>query len=335
MGSLPNGEIVNDLVYLQGYLVIATSTGFRVGQLDEGISYGPLVPIKGGVSRLCVDGRWVLFAWSGYEPSGFPEERVTGAPLYSGLGRIDLSTFTAPLVPGLSPDLMVESAAKVVAVAADTAEDEVAVLFDDGANGCRDHVGFPTTPVFINTGRIRYGVYDAKLSASVAPRVEPLPDLAALSVDANYDGSDVRHVGDLVGFGVAEFPEPFKLPYVPHEWCELRFSFSAGGNPSVWELPVLVRWVLRAVPNPKKAEEIILPLRYEHVSVDGDAVWAYDVGTELKWLREMCATHPMEYVDGPLVTTVYINDIKAHAVSRTLANDAWEGTVTLQLRTVI
>jgi hypothetical protein len=336
-GSVPIGEHIADVLYLQGMVVLATSLGLRSGSIDQQLTYGPLVPIAGGVHHLCADGRWVLFTWADYDPVSFPDRAGRTGTRYSGLGRIDLSTFTSPLVAAYAPDLMRETDAMVVGCGTDTQANEVVLLYEDGTTWARDRTVFPSTPVFISTGRIRYGAFDPKLFSSVAVRAEPLPDLAALEILAGYDGAEPRHVGDLVGYGAQEANEPFKLPYFPHEWAELHFHFTAGGNPAVCEVPVLLRWILRAVPNPMKAEEIVLPLRlYDTVTLDGDAEWGFDVAGELKWLRQMCESQtPLDYTDGASTVTVYINNIQAGAIRRTLANDAWQGLVTLQLRTVI
>ena len=337
VGSVPHGEMIHDLVYLQGLVVMGTNLGFRAGEATDAVTYGPLVEIRGGVHHLCADGRWVLFSWGDYEPDTFPSDPVAGSARYAGLGRIDLSIFTSPLVPAYAPDLMVETDAKVLGCAVDTEANEAVIVFDDATNVCRDPDRFPSTPVTIATGRIRYGVFDPKLFSSVDPRCEPLADLAAIDVDVIYDGSEGHHIGSLSGFGVQEPPEPFRLPYVPHEWAEMVFTFSSGGNPAVHAEPVLLRWLLRAVPNPRKCEEIVLPVRlFEDVTVDGDDTWHYDVASELKWLTEMCESQALlAYADGPRVTDVYINNIQAGAVRRTLANDAWQGIVVLQLKTVV
>src|SRR4029077_7955024 len=63
-GSVPDGEMIRDLIYLQGMLVLATNLGFRIGSVTDGVTYGPLVRIPSGVHHLCEDGRWVLFSWT-------------------------------------------------------------------------------------------------------------------------------------------------------------------------------------------------------------------------------------------------------------------------------
>ena len=111
-GGFPEGEIVRCLASYLGYVLIGTNKGVRFATHDESgnLTYGPLVPLDVTVDVRCFEpqGSFVWFGWTNYDASS------------TGLGRLDLRTFTATLRPAYASDLMYTGQGSVLAVATHT-----------------------------------------------------------------------------------------------------------------------------------------------------------------------------------------------------------------------
>ncbi len=97
--ELPTGEVVTAISGYLGFIVLGTDKGVRFCSTDSNSNLvaGQLIPTSGPVKKFTSTGRFTYFTWSNYDGTS------------SGLGRMDLSVFTAPNTPAYATDLMYTS----------------------------------------------------------------------------------------------------------------------------------------------------------------------------------------------------------------------------------
>jgi hypothetical protein len=279
-GSLPRGESLRDLAYYGGFMVIGTSKGIRVAQIqsDGSLVIGPLIVENGGVVSVFAEAQFVWFTWSQYDSFS------------TGLGRLDLSRFsdTGSLVPAYASDLMYDSAANVLSVI----RWEGQTYFSVSGVGIIQYDGDGLANGEISFGRFRWGTYEPKVFLGMEVITELL---AAASVKMYLDlpnGDRVsvgqRLLDNQTGMGLLFGLESLNES---HDWFEpvlelLPFGLLSPGNVG----PIVERVTLRALPNPKVVEQISLPIIL-HSVVNLEAgegqEQVYDVQAEAEFLRDL------------------------------------------------
>lgn len=105
VATLPDGELAQSLYAYLNVLVIGTSNGIRIAELqgDGSLILGALIELDN--APLCFEGqgRFVWFGWTDYDGDS------------TGLGRLDLSTFTND-APAYASDLMAATDGDVLSV---------------------------------------------------------------------------------------------------------------------------------------------------------------------------------------------------------------------------
>lgn len=94
--ELPDGEIVRSIQGYLGYLVIGSDLGVRFAAVDTNgnLTIGSLILTTSAVRCFEPQDKYVWYGLSNYDASS------------TGLGRLDLTTFTSPLTPAYASDLM-------------------------------------------------------------------------------------------------------------------------------------------------------------------------------------------------------------------------------------
>jgi hypothetical protein len=108
----------------------------------------------------------------------------------------------------------------------------------------------------ITTGRIRYGLLDAKVFTNMAWRTDPLA--GTVTAEATYDTGAETEIGSQSAAGTTS-SGVFSLGPTPAEWLELTFTLARSSGDTT-EGPCLRWWVTKAIPAPQTTERIILPL---------------------------------------------------------------------------
>jgi hypothetical protein len=157
--EMPRGEIIYSIKYYLGYMLIGTSRGVRVAQVDAngGITYGPLLfEATQPVYQFSVSDR---YAWC--------TARINGD---AGVVRIDLGTQIDSLVFPYANDL------QAVDVSADTTGvaflgDTSRLVFSASANYLYIEESTKLrTNGYLTTGKIRFGTAENKFFKYIKPR---------------------------------------------------------------------------------------------------------------------------------------------------------------------
>lgn len=148
-GRLPDGETVHALFGYLGRLFIGTSVGVRVAEQSSSgdLTIGPAIETTSAVKAFAGRGRFVWFGLTNYDATS------------TGVGRLDVSRETEPLVPAWASDLM---------VAAQGTVDGLAFLGSTLAIGVAGTgIYKPSTDLVtsatLESGTINYGIVEDKL----------------------------------------------------------------------------------------------------------------------------------------------------------------------------
>lgn len=329
---LPDGEQVTTLLYYAGAVIIGTDTGFRLCQVLESgeLRYGPLVRIPGGVYALEPESRFCWFGWSDY-----PEEEPTGdiLPHRSGMGRMNLGTFTQPLVPAYATDIMVGSVGTPLSgrtTSIVTFEGKRYFTIADA--GLYAETDDYETSGYLWSGWIRYGITAPKVASRIDLRHEPLVG----SVKAEMLTEDLI-VTDFGTNSLVSSLEPeggLQEQLQMGEAAQLKLTLNQGG---VQQTPVLNRWTVRALPSPERIDEIILPLVLsESVSsmVDQTSIY-YDTLEEFLYLQGLVGSGQIvRYREGATEYLVYVDRLEAQPKNWNADRSWFNGTVIVRLLVV-
>jgi hypothetical protein len=210
-------EQINALEAVGQNLFIGTSGGFRYAPItDAGLDYGPLVQ-TGAVHAFATDTidneTFIWFTWSNI---------VAGS---SGLGRIRPARFTAPRVPAYASDIYTTAGGTSLA-AASLHDRRYFAISGAGFYGATENFVASGT---LSTGRIRYGMLDAKVFSDLAWRTAPLPSDASVSARVVSDSGEVANLSPQVATA-STASALNRLGPMRGEWVEVTFTLTRGGE---------------------------------------------------------------------------------------------------------
>jgi len=240
-GFLPDGELVKSMYGYLGFVLIGTSKGVRIGIVggNADLTIGALIPTDTEV--LCFEGqdKYVWFGWGDFE----------GTP-YSGLGRIDLETFsnTESLAPAYASDLMASGAGNTFAVV--TFQDRRVFSVVGGGSFFLhgEEVGTLVSTGQIDSGLFDYGLTDPKLSLFVD--VSFVETAGSVTVSIAQDRGSFASLGTLTASGSLGTGEARANEF------EVRMTLTRGASLG----PTLRTWTMRAQAASPISEEIVVPL---------------------------------------------------------------------------
>ena len=121
VAQLPAGELVNDMVFFGGFLVVCTTKGVRLAQASQAglLQYGPLISL-GDVKGAVFDGRVCYVTCSSAPTFAVP-----------GVVALSLERFTAPLTPAYA---VIHTATSGTFMDVTSADGRVLGLIDAGSN---------------------------------------------------------------------------------------------------------------------------------------------------------------------------------------------------------
>ena len=314
-GELPDGEIVRTIEGYLGFLLLGTDKGWRLAQLDSSgnvNSMGKIIPTGSAVLCFEPQDHFAWFGLSNYDAAS------------TGLGRGDLGTesFTSPLTPAYTSDLMAAGQGAVLSVATFAG---VRVFAVSGL-GFYAEAATKVASGYLDSGLITFGLPDPKVAVWLDVRHEALAGSIAVSVSA--DGGTWSTVG--TSNGVNSTGDVFALGNMRGQTHEVRLTAAPSGSTS----PVVHRWTLEANPAPGRGETFDVPLQLaEKLSChDGDEA-TVDVAAELEALLSIEETAvPVSYVTGMGTESVFLDD---HTFIVDQYNDArtgFMGTFVARLR---
>jgi hypothetical protein len=227
---LPDGETIHALQFYAGIVILGTGKGVRVGTADAqgNIDYGSLIETPGPVRCLEPQGRYVWFGWSNYDSTS------------TGLGRIDLGTFTETLVPAWSSDLMATAQGNVLSAVSFAPYNSTDVRRYFAVSGVgvygEDEIRVPSGT--LETGTFRFGTTERKNLRSIEVRHHALDGTVAAELkmdDIAYEvagtSSTPGSQGPSSSFSVDETGEGAEVRFIlsrPTDGRQVTGSTTAG-----------------------------------------------------------------------------------------------------------
>jgi hypothetical protein len=147
--ELPTGEIVTSIKGYLGFVLVGTNKGVRFCSTDNqsNLVSGPLIATPSAVYDFTTEGRYAWFTYTNYDG------------ISTGLGRLDLATFSSPNTPAYATDLMYTSTAVVASV--DTIASK-RVFLVTGVGVVVENTALSVASGEIETGKFRWGIMDRK-----------------------------------------------------------------------------------------------------------------------------------------------------------------------------
>lgn len=242
IAELPRGETLHQIrTYLNEYVVMATTSGLRVGeQSTDGLSftYGPL-SVVGDVKDIAFNNRYI-YATRNYAINAI-----------KGLWRVDLGQ-AIDNGYAYAADLATDSADIVGVCFIGT----TARKFIVGASGVwTEHATELCTSGTISSGLIRWGTAENKQPVSLAVRTEGTGGTVGFSV-ANQDGASTG-IESIPLTGSTDFQLSASLQ--PSDHFEITLTLTRSTS-SATVGPTVEEWQCRALPAPLRSRTLTIPL---------------------------------------------------------------------------
>jgi hypothetical protein len=293
---LPDGEIGKSLGSYLGYVLIGTDKGLRFATPagDESLTYGPLIVSGSPVLEFEGQDRFVWFGIGGFdrdddEPLRQPE---------AGLARLDLSTFTAPLLPAYASDLVARTTGDVAGVGQRVVTFKDKRVFTTAAGDVFAETGSYAAEGWLLDGTYSQDVRDEKIGLYAKVNCDSLPSGAAIVVATDPDDAGFSNVLTVHTVGAVTSSN---VDLAGERWEDLgvRYTLTSGGSTT----PRMTRFELRCSPRLGDATEWVLPILISRVTDWQNAVSEMDVLAEkerlislatsgrLFWFREGTRMH--------------------------------------------
>lgn len=320
-GRLPEGEIIRSIgSYLLDWVLLGTDLGVRVATQDANgnLLIGPLIETGGPVNDFEGQGRFVWFTWNGFDQSS------------NGLGRIDLTSVTQRNAPAYASDLMVTTALAVLSVTTfsekrvfTTSTGSLYVQSDDlVATGTLD------------TGDIRFGLTELKLSKSVVQTTLPLAETggsAGVAISNNSGGSWM-----FLGTQVAGSTKEFSTSEMLAPSHRLRITLNRDAADAT-RGPTYTGVSLRVHPHTDSTRYWVARLVLSSVN---QAQTGYVTASPAEQLASVAALHNTQSIvtwqSLGVAYSVTVEDFnfEAHTHDSNIGESGWGGTLTVKLKVV-
>jgi hypothetical protein len=312
--DLPIGEIPTHLgSYLNGVL-IGTNKGVRFATADNNgdLTTGALISTSGNINQFTAEGNFVWFTWSDFAAST------------SGLGRLDLSTFTAVNVPAYASDLMASVGGTVQAAGTFNSKR----LFAISGVGLYAESTDLVASGSITTGIYRWGIPDRKFVAKFDIRSTPLAGTVT-----PYISSDTGTYTAMTAHNVASATESVATgPQAKFIEASFRLDFTRGSTTTG---PTVTRWMARAYASPARSQVFKVPLLMHHQQVINGIEYYLDVESELTLLRNL-VTNPrvVNYQENTETFSVVVEDLEFQVLDGIQGKWNLEGVCVVTMRSV-
>jgi hypothetical protein len=193
----------------------------------------------------------------------------------TGLGRLDLTSFTSALTPAYASDLMADYQGAVRTV---QTFNNYRLFTVDGVGLFYETASTPVSTGNIVVGTTGYGITDPKVAMFLDIKHQPLNGTISFAISA--DGKAAKTIGTS---SVATSVSPTNA-FPCRQLFGEEFQLTATLTPTSNVSPVLTRWTLRSYPAPVRTGQWDIPiLLFDTVSAGGTD-YAQDVTTELDFL---------------------------------------------------
>jgi hypothetical protein len=315
--ELPVGERVSAIHGYLGFIIIGSNKGVRFCSTDSAnnLVAGQLIPTTGEVNDFTSSDRFVWFAYTNYDGTS------------SGLGRLDLSSFTASNTPAYATDLMYNNTAAVKSVASIGGKraftiSGVGVVVEDSANLVASGE--------IETGTWRWGVPDRKFVAKIDTRATPL--VGSIIPYLKLDDGDYQQ---LATWNTGNDTE-YSVNGSDAKAIEATFKFTLTRDATATGTgPTFTRWMARAYVAPFRSQVFMIPvLLHESVRIR-DKEYFYDVEEEQQFFDGLIGSPRIITLQlGNLNHTVILEDIVWEPADSQGNTWQFDGTLVVTLRSV-
>jgi hypothetical protein len=269
---LPDGEIARSLTGYLNFLIVGTDKGVRFAapDADGNLTLGALIPAASPV--LCAEGqdRFVWYGLTNYDS------------VSTGLGRLDLKTFTEDLTPAYASDLMAGNAV------APTQGSVLSVVtfghkrwFTVSGVGVIRESTVLVADGTLSTGQITYGLSDPKTVTRARLFHDPIAEVAqfdSIEILLAHDQGTPVSLGTSDVEGAVVFDAALTPPTVGRSF-EASVHLIGLGTVN----PGLHRISLFADPDPDRTELISVPIMLADVVTAPDGVGTHDVDVDGEW----------------------------------------------------
>lgn len=254
--TMPAGEIINDIYsYIGSFVGIATSKGFRVGEIDSNgdIAYGPLLfEVESGCRGITGFDR---FMWTGT----FNQHEGS-----SGLYRIDLGSATQEQTTrairyAYARDIYASGFFGATTSVTTFGDTDRMVFALNGTGSFKEHESTLLTNGFLDTGRIRFNTEEPKLYKFFSVRT-PSPLTGTIGVSVLTEGGGVIPYvtySPLSPAGTRDVSIP--TPAGPQNWLAMRFTL--GRDSVITRGGVLNGWQVKALPGSIRQRVLTIPVK--------------------------------------------------------------------------
>jgi hypothetical protein len=348
--TLPAGEIPYTFAYNAGSIIMGTSAGIRTGTAPDStgvFDINPVITDTFPVQCLAAWDNYCYYGWPNYQVAfdqpGIPDPDVFRiAPATSGLGKLDLSQYTASGVPAYATDAMVPDAdthglnggPAVGAVTSVTILPSPTVTFNgatglpffsvQGAGVYGPDVAHFVPDGWMEVGWTRFSTQEPKILCRADVLHDPLAQGCVVELDL-YDQFGHKSVGGVSATRNTTGPLTyFQLnrdvgdKFMPL----LRLHSNSGKN-----TPVLHEWVIWGMVVPVRQDEWMLPIqlftRVNDLTAGGGQPHYQSTFDQYMFLKSLEANGvPVPVEVGGLTAQCYIDQIQVTGEETTKWNDA-------------
>jgi hypothetical protein len=313
--ELPTGEVATAISGYLGAILLGTNKGVRYCSTDSdsNLVAGAIIPTSSDVKKFSSNDRFTYFTWTNYDGTS------------GGVGRLDLSVFTAANTPAFATDLMYSSTAAIQNV----------VIFEDKPVFTVSGVGIVAqdtanlvTSGTLETGRYTWGIPDRKFAPRFDIRVEPL--VGSISAEVAINNGTYESIGTHNDTGDTE--HTFLAPEDKFIDAGYRLTLTRA---TALTGPTFSRWMARAYAAPARSRLISVPVLLHSVLRAGNKDYYLDVENERDLLDNL-VTDPriVTYQEKGDTYSVIVEDIEWQALDVSSDDWLWEGTAVVIMRTV-
>lgn len=315
--QLPTGEYPTSIYGYLGSIIIGTNKGVRYTTSDSSgnLIAGALIPTTGAVNCFTAEDRFVWFGYTNYDG------------ISSGLGRLDLSNFTAVNTPAYATDLMYDNTGAVKSVATIFGKrvftiSGVGVVVEDSANLVASGE--------IETGTWRWGIPDRKFVAKIDTRATPL--VGSIASYLKTDESAYQEVGTWASANDTE--NSFDGSDTKAIEAAFKFVLTRDGTETSTG-PTMTRWMARAYVTPYRSQVFIVPIIL-HKSVNvKDKNYYYDVEEHQSFFDGLLESPRIITLQiGNFIHTCIVEDIAWEPFDSKGNSWSFDGTLVVTLRSV-
>jgi hypothetical protein len=320
--GFPAGETITCLYYYGGAILMGTDRGLRLAVIgaNNGLTFGGVREITGGVTAFSGEGRYVWFTWTNYDTTS------------TGLGRLDLQRFTGTLTPAYASDLMATVQGAVTGVVSFGGKRYFAV----SASGVWGQATTLVAEGEMLSGWITYSTHEAKLITSLDVRHDALAGTVAAAVD--YEAEDADG-GTPIACGTSLTPlsfgptSAFDAGRRKAEQVQVHLVLRRSASVTTTG-PQVRRWSLRSLPSPYRVDIIAVPIiMRSHILVgrDNEQEYPQNVLDEYRYLKSLEGEGALvNYQEGTSSYSAYIKKIEIADVEKWNDEDSFfEGIYTV------